>query len=160
MAALLKNQRFNGMEAYIDICRNEPLSGAFICVFSRKVLIVKVVYRWMNLFKPVMHSFCWTTAILKLFQKHNGPSRSLKHGVWKFLHLQSIQDERKKNEKLVKANWVFLQLKLSSQVDKFLFRLQQVSCKHCLKSQSEYPLAFPKSWGEHWKDCLLKGCLQ
>ena len=88
-------------------CWNEPLSGAFICVFSRKVLIVKVVYRWMNLFKPVMHSFCWTTAILKLFQKHNGPSRSLKHGVWKFLHLQSIQDERKKNEKLVKANWVF-----------------------------------------------------
>jgi len=40
---------------------------------------------------------------------------------------------RRKMRSLSKQIEFFLQLKLSSQVDKFLFRLQQVSCKHCLK---------------------------
>ena len=55
---------------------DETLSSTFICVFSQKLLL-KVIYHWINMFKPVMHLFCWSTAIFKLFQKHKGPSRSL-----------------------------------------------------------------------------------
>ena len=54
---------------------DETLSGAFICVFSHKLLL-KVIYHWINMFKPVMHLFCWSAAIFKLFQKHKGPSRT------------------------------------------------------------------------------------
>ena len=59
------------MEAYVDINLelgilktkslrggNKPLSGVFNCVFSREILAIKVVYRWMNMFKLVMYSFC------------------------------------------------------------------------------------------------------
>jgi len=37
---------------------NKPLSGVFLCVFSHKKLVIKVVNRWVNMFKAVMHSFC------------------------------------------------------------------------------------------------------
>ena len=50
----------------------------FTCVFSRNLLIVKVIYHWINMFKPLMHSFHRTAAILKLTDKHQGPSGSLR----------------------------------------------------------------------------------
>ena len=37
-----------------------------------------MIYNWMNMFKPVMHSFHRTAAILKLTDKHKGPSGSLR----------------------------------------------------------------------------------
>ena len=37
---------------------NKPLSGVFLCVFPHKILVIKVVYRWVNMFKPVRYSFC------------------------------------------------------------------------------------------------------
>ena len=49
--------------------------GVFICLFSCNLLIIRAIYPWMN--KPVMHSFRRTAAMLKLFEKPNGPSRSL-----------------------------------------------------------------------------------
>ena len=42
----------------------------FTCVFSRNLLIVKVIYHWINMFKPFMHSFHRTAAILTLTDKH------------------------------------------------------------------------------------------
>ena len=50
----------------------------FLLVFSRNELIVKVIYHWMNMFKPLMHSFHQTAAILKLTDKHKGPSGSVR----------------------------------------------------------------------------------
>ena len=46
----------------------------FTCVFSRNLLIVKVIYHWINMFKPLMHSFHRTATILKLTDKQKGPS--------------------------------------------------------------------------------------
>ena len=66
-----------------------------------------MVYHWMNMFKPTIHSF-WSNMEYKR----------------KFPHSQSTQDGRNRDEKVVKANWVlFLQLKLpvSSQVDNYIF---------------------------------------
>ena len=42
----------------------------FTCVLSRNLLIVKVIYHWINMFKPLMHSFHRTAAILTLTDKH------------------------------------------------------------------------------------------
>ena len=44
---------------------------------------------------------------------------------------------------------------LSKQIDFF------TDYKHCQKSESEDPVAFPKSWGEHWchKQRVIKGLL-
>ena len=123
---------------------NKPLSGVFLCVFSHKILVIKVVYCRVNMFKPVMHSFCWM---------------SFKHGVLKefpFLAVNPRCAEQRQIACQSKSSYFFfLQLtgKLSSQVDKFLFRLQQASYnfKTPLKiTVSEYPLVFPRSSGEHY----------
>ena len=101
---------------------NKPLSGVFVCVFSHKILVIKVVYCRVNMFKPVMH----TLFLL------NGPLRNFKHGVLKEIPLLAVNPRCAEQRQIAcqsKSSYFFLQLtgKLSSQVDKFLFSLQQAS---------------------------------
>ena len=63
--------------------------GDFICVFSREILAIKVVYRWMNVFKLVMHSLIVEWSIKEL------QTWSIKGNSFRW---QSTQDARNKDD--------------------------------------------------------------
>lgn len=56
------------------------MSGVFICFFLLLLLSqsidYKVVYRWMNMSKPVMHSLCLTATILNYRSKNTTKGNS------------------------------------------------------------------------------------
>ena len=91
-----------------------------------------------------MHSFHRTAAILKLTDKHKGPSGSLR-GVKNWnpsAHILSSMTTHKKwmeNSDSQPKMHGTKKKSLSNQIDFFLM------FKHYQKSESEDPLAFPKS---------------
>ena len=79
-----------------------------------------MIYRWMN--KPVMDLFRQTAVILKLSEKHKGPSRSL-HGVrteipaLTFYVVSQITVENSSQPKTCGTKWK----SLSKQIDFFFY---------------------------------------
>ena len=112
----------------------------YLCVFSQ---LIDYKLKWFTLGWTCSNlPFCWTEVILRMSQKHKGPSRSLHVSLnenpvpiafsrvskWRTWSTQDVESKNKAGQKVFK-NWLFVAVSI----------VIQASYKHCWKSQSEYP---------------------